>query len=715
MATGPGTELDPLFKPRSIAVLGASADESRIGGRPLRYLLEAGYRGRIYPVNPRHKIIQGLPAYAHVSEIGQPVDLAIVALASPLVVDAVRDCAEYGVRACVIFSAGFAEVDSEGAQRQEEITRIARETGLRVLGPNCLGVMNVNEGVMATFSASIESGRAIHGRIGFVSQSGAFGSHCFAAARQRNLGFSCWVTTGNESDVDFADCLAYLAQDGGTDVIVAYMEGCRDGAKLAAALDLADRNGKPVVLMKVGSSAAGAVAAASHTASLVGSDSAFDAVFRRFNVHRAQTIAELLDVTEACVGGVFPSNDRVGLLTVSGGVGILMADAAEQAGLDVTPLPDQAQKHLLGLWPYAGVNNPVDTTAQTINQPELLGQFVETMLEEGGYGSVVAFLTHVGLAPAVIERFRGPLVEAKRRFNDRLIIVSMLCTPDVRQQFRDDGFVVVEDPSAAVQVAAALTKLRLGSEASRARRPSPTIHEQIPPLPPAKTAVSEHTAKQLLAKAGIPTLQEHVVHSRKAALEAANLVGRPVVLKVASAKAQHKSDVGGVLVNLRTDDQIQDGFDRLTEVAAQFWPGAELDGVLVAPFIAGGIETIIGFHRDATFGPIVMFGFGGVQVEVWNDVTFSLPPLTREDALEMITHVRGRPLLTGLRGADPSDVDALADAISVLSRVALTWDDVQSVEINPLLVLPKGQGVVALDALVITGESARQGKGSSDE
>lgn len=689
--------LDALIRPRSVAVLGASDDPRRIGGRPVAYLLKAGFAGPILPVNPNRTVVQGLPAVPDIGSAAGPVDLAVVSLPAELVVDAVRDCARAQVGAAVVFSAGFAEVGPEGAARQVALTAVARETGIRVLGPNCLGVMNPAIGLAATFTASIDAGAPYPGSIGFVSQSGAFGSHCFAAVRRRGLGFSAWVTTGNEADVEFSDCLAYLATDPATEVIAAYIEGCRDGQRLHRALALARDCGKPVVALKVGRSQAGARAAASHTASLVGSDDAYGAIFRRYGVHRADSIDELLDVTEAAARGGLPANRRIGLITVSGGVGILMADAAADVGLDVAPLPEPAQEELHEAWPYAAVANPVDTTAQTINDPTLFSRFFETMLRDGDYGSVVAFLTHVGLSHDGMERIREPLAEVRRRYPDRVVILSVLATPEVRSRLVDDGFLVVEDPSAAVRIAAALAGLgETPPEPPRtAGAPTPDAAPRLAP-----GAVTEVEARQLVREAGVRVCSERLVTSADDAVLAARELGEPVALKVVAPGLEHKSEIGGVLLGVAGEEAVRDGFARLAALLpAVADPRA---GVLVSPMVSGGLETIVGVRVDPVLGPVVAVGMGGVLVEALGDVVVAPAPCSLAEAHDMVRQLRAGRLFGAFRGRPPADVSALAEAIEALSRLGADLaGEIDSLEVNPLLVLEEGLGVQVLDALVV--------------
>ncbi len=690
--------LDALVRPRSVAVLGASDDPRRIGGRPVSYLLRAGFAGPIVPVNPNRTVIQGLPAVPDIGSADGPIDLAVVSLPAELVVDAVRDCARAQVGAAVVFSSGFAEVGDVGAARQAQLTAVAHETGIRVLGPNCLGVMNPAIGLVATFTASVDAGVPYPGPIGFVSQSGAFGSHCFAAVRRRGLGFSTWITTGNEADVEFSDCLAHLATDPATEVIAAYLEGCRDGRRLHRALALARDCGKPVVALKVGRSQAGARAAASHTASLVGSDDAYGALFRRYGVHRAASIEELLDVTEAVARGGLPANRRTGLLTVSGGVGILMADAAADVGLDVAPLPPSAQDELLAAWPHAAVANPVDTTAQTINDPTLFSRFFETMLRDGDYGSVVAFLTHVGLSPDGMERIRGPLAEVRRRYPDRVVILSVLATADVRSRLVEDGFLVVEDPTAAVAVAAALAGL---NEPPPARPGAGDDRPGIgggPELPAG--LVTEVDARELVRAAGVPVCPERLVTTADEAVTAAHGFPGPVALKVVAPGLDHKSDIGGVLLDVEGEEAVREGFVRLAAllpVVAD--PRA---GVLVSPMVRGGVETIVGVRVDPVLGPVVVIGMGGVLVEALDDVVVAPAPCSPAEAQDMVRRMRGGRLFGAFRGRPAADVDAFAEAVVALSRLGADLaGEIDSLEVNPLLVLEQGRGVQVLDALVV--------------
>jgi acyl-CoA synthetase (NDP forming) len=701
----PGTRrsrpsLGPLFEPRAIAVYGASSDPTKIGGRPLDFLKASGFDGPLYPINPKADRIQDLPAFAKVAAAPGPVDLAIVAVPAPAVLAALEDCAASGVRGAVVLSSGFAEVGGAGVGMQAAITALAQRTGMRVVGPNCMGLINVRRRLLGTFTPSAAGFGLVPGRISLVSQSGAFGGYCLSLIRQRGLGLNLWVTTGNQSDVDFADCVEHFAQDDATQVIVGYLEAANDRQRLFDALELARTRGKRVVVMKVGRSEAGAQAAASHTASLAGSDQVYDGVFRRFGVLRARSIDELFDVAYAASSNMpLPRGRRVGLLTVSGGVGALMADVADEVGLDVAPMPDDAQRRLKELLPFCGPRNPVDMTAQLVNDLSLFERNFQLMLEDGGYDTVVAFLSSVGQVLDLSRALLGQLQSVLQRFPDRTVIVSSLASPEVRKLYEAAGVILFDEPTRAVRAAAALVHYGQKAVAAAADAPPPLAAGA---LPPPTHAANEVHAKAVLASAGIPVVRERLAGDADAAVRAAAELGWPVVLKIASADIAHKSEVGGVIVGLRDEAQVRAAFATLLERARTGAPQARIDGVVVAQMAGKGVETVLGVARDPVFGAVVMFGIGGVFVEAFKDVAFRVAPFGVDQARAMIEEVKGRVLLEGLRGQPAADIEALAAAIAALSVYAARHAEaIDSIDINPLLVLPRGQGVLALDALIV--------------
>jgi acyl-CoA synthetase (NDP forming) len=477
------------------------------------------------------------------------------------------------------------------------------------------------------------------------------------------------------------------------------MEGCRDKDRLVRALEALRANRKPLVMLKVGRSAVGAQAAASHTASLVGSDGVYDALFRQYGVHRADSLEDLMDIGYACTAGRFPTAGQVGLVSISGGVGVLMADAAAAAGLDVPELPQAAQDKLKALLPYAAVRNPIDTTAQVLSDVDLLSTNLEVMYSEGGCDAVVVFLSTVGMNPVLMPKMTPSLIALRQRFPDPVAVIASLATAELVKPLEDAGYLVMEDATRAIQAVAALVKYGRFFARQGHAEPLPPL-PQVPPLP--KRPLGEADAKRILADAGIPVAPERLVTSAQQAQQAADHFGYPVVLKISSADIAHKSEIGGVLLGVADAAEASRGFTLLQERARKAAPGARVDGVLVAPQILGGVEVILGVHRDPVFGPVVLFGLGGIFVEVLKDITLRIAPFGVDEARRMIREVKGFPLLDGARGRPKADVEALAQTLSRLSLFAAARaDDLETLDINPFIVLPEGKGGVAVDALLV--------------
>ncbi|MCE2513766.1 MAG: acetate--CoA ligase family protein [Acidobacteria bacterium] len=706
--------LEALLRPASVAVIGASNDPTRIGGRPVRYLRAAGYAGRVYPVNPRHAQVQGLPAFGSIAEVPEAPDLAIVAVPAPSVVETVEACAARGVRVAVVFSAGFAEMGAAGRRQQDRLGAIAAATGMRVVGPNCLGVYNSELGSYATFSTTLEDGYPTPGRVALVSQSGAYGSHLSLLARKRNIDIRYWVTTGNEVDVSVPEVLGWLAEQEDVAVIMAHAEGITDRDALLRALATARSRGKPVVFQKVGVTEIGAQAARSHTASLAGADPVYEAAFRQFGAYRARDTDEMLDIAYAARFGQFPESPRVALVSISGGVGVQMADAAVGFGLDVAPLGEAAQARLKSALPYASPRNPVDITAQAFNQIDLIGDNLGIVFEEKQHDAVVAFFTYVAAADGMVEPVRRAIEAAHARRPECPLVLSIVAPPEVVRQYEAVGCPVFEDPTRAVRAVAALHRFGR-SFAENAGRPvvgpggeppTPTTRgsELLPaaaPLPDGP--VSERTAKRLLAAAGVPVVEEELARTAEEAGRVAAAFGKPVAIKLCAPAALHKTELGGVALDVATPAAARDAYEAITARARAADPALEIEGVLVAPMVSGGVETILGVRRDPTFGPVVMFGLGGTLVEVMEDVSFRVAPFDEAEARRMIAETRVGRVLQGVRGRGPYDVAALAAALARLSAFAAAHGArIDSAEVNPFVVLPAGRGAVALDAVILT-------------
>ena len=761
--------LDALFNPRSVAIIGASDDPIRIGGRPLRYLRTFGFEGAVWPVNPRRERVQGIEAHPTIDEVPGEVDVAVVAVPSDMTLDTIEACAGRGVKAAVVFTSGFAETGAEGAARQRRMSGIARASGMRILGPNCLGVYNAAIGFFATFTTTLDLHHPRPGPVAVVSQSGAYGAYLGLLARRRRIGVGLWVTTGNECDVTVSECIEWMAARPEVGVVAAYAEGVRDGDALLASLDAAQRCGKPVIFTKAGRSRAGAEAARSHTAALAGSDAVFDAVLAQQGIVRAASTEEMLDAAYAASIGVLPPSRRVGFMTISGGAGVLMADEAVALGLVVAPMPEASQARLRRKLSFCAPRNPVDVTAQVFNATHLLGEFLDEMLDEGSYGAIVVFLTYAAAVDFMVQPTRDAFVRARERHPNRAILLSMVGSEEAIVPYEAMGVPVFEDPVRAVRVVSALARVAEGiargpganacppegsgaggrradiagyqvradadMDADRASS-APRNHDDTglsapdhapvqggdadaavdagpatPPLGKRYTGgrLDEYEARRLLASWGIPMAPAYVARHAAEAARIARTIGAPVAMKLLSPDVAHKTEAGGVALGVAPEDAARE-HDAILARAKAYDAAAEVRGTLVAPMV-GGVDCILGVQRDPVFGPVVMVGSGGVLAEVLNDVAFRKAPIDRVEAERMIAELAGARVLGGARGRLRCDFAALTLAVAALSRFAAAHADlIESVDVNPLVVLPEGEGVLALDALIV-GRTGAGGPG----
>lgn len=689
------TTLDDLITPRTIAVIGASDSPTRIGGRPISYFIKEKFQGTVYPINPNRDTVQGLKAYPSLDAVDDTIDFALVAIPASGVVDVVRQAAAKKVKTVMIFSSGFGEMNEEGQAAQDELTKIARESGTRIIGPNCLGVFNSNIGFYATFTQTIERVTPKPGGLAIASQSGAYGSHIFYLAQQRGLDISYWVTTGNEADVHVAEVIKLLAEKDDVDAIAAYVESVKDGGMLVEALETARANRKPVVMMKVGRSDVGAKAASSHTASLAGEDAIYDAVLKQCGCYRATTTEEALDVAYAARPKIYPAGRRLGLVTISGGAGVLMADAAADHDLDVAEMPTDAQAEIKKLVPFAGPRNPVDVTAQFFNDLSLAGKFTNLMLDRGNYDGLVGFWTTVAGSPVLAPVLQEQLKSALEGRTDKLFIQSMVAPPEIAKSYEESGFPVFEDASRAVGAMAAM--MFYGMSFAKGRPATPAVPD-AKPLPAGD--LGEREAKAVLADFGLPLVEDVLATTADEAAAAAAKAGGPVAMKIASPDILHKTDVGGVALGVTGEAAASSAFETIMEKCRAAKPDARIDGVIVSPMIGEGVDCILGAKIDPVFGPVVMFGLGGVFTEIMKDVSFRRAPVSAETAREMIDELKGAALLKGARGAKPADLEALAACISRFSVFAASHaSQVESIEMNPVRALP--DRCVALDALIV--------------
>ncbi|MCA3188539.1 MULTISPECIES: acetate--CoA ligase family protein [unclassified Cupriavidus] len=707
-------DLQPLLCPRSIAVVGASTQPEKVGGVPLRLLAELGYGGRVFPVNPGAETVQGLRAYASVADIGEPVDLAIVAVPAPAAPDVMAQLGQAGTRAAVVFTSGFAEV-SGGDALQNALATQARAHGVQLLGPNCLGAMNLGERMFATFSPIPLSGVPPVGQVGLVSQSGAFGAYAFALAREAGLGLSHWVTTGNEAGLQVADVIEWLANDPQTRVILAYIEGARDGMRLRRALAAARAAGKPVVIAKVGTTAAGASAAQSHTASLAGEDAVYQAVFDEYGVHRAHTIETFFRLGYTLARGRRPAQwqsasgmaaDAVApaaIVTVSGGVGIMMADSAETLGLPLPPMPDAAAQALRTAIPFASTANPIDVTGQVVAQPQVFVDALANVARCGQYGAVAAFLAGGVNAPRLWPLFQDTVTALESDAAAAPLLISGVMDADKREWLEARGCLVFREPAQTMEAVAALARAAAMEATAQADDTAPALPTLPQPVPADANALSEAEAMALLADAGVPVVPHGVAQDAEAAVEIAGSIGYPVAVKICSRHILHKSDIGGVVLNLRDADAVRAAFEQVRQAASQAHDAdgnaVPFEGAIVAGMARGWGEIMVGVRRDPVFGLVALAGIGGTAVEIFRQMAFGLAPLSRQRARAMLTQSRAAALCSGHRGHPAIDLDRVADVLVNVSRAAAAIGDrLDTLEINPFIV--GSDGLVAADAVI---------------
>lgn len=692
--------LECFLRPTAVAVMGASDDPTRIGGRPLRYLIEAGFSGAIAPINPNRSYVQGLKAYKSILDVPYPVDCALVVVPTQQATDAVMQAIAAGVKGILILTAGYAETGPQGLRQQQKMVEAARAAGVRILGPNCLGVFDTRHRTYLTFSGVFEDVVGTEGKLGLISQSGGFAGEIVKLAAQRRVHFASWITTGNEADVDLGEALEYFAADPGIRVIGAFLEGVRESHAFLKGLEQARRERKPVILLKAGRSEAGAAAIKSHTANLAGQDRVYDAVFSRYGAYRANTIDEMLDVMYAAQSGILPRGNRLAIVTTSGGNGALAADYAIEEGFQLVPPMVQVQEGIYRLCENAAAANPVDLTAKVGHEPAILGNTIDLLLDSGQYDCLYVF---VGLA-AGMTALKEPIWEVLRdlpaRYPDIPITLSLTASADLLERYEKAGYLLVPDASRAMTVLGALRSFATGFE--RPVTPPMDVPASSLPRIPAGQVFTEPEAKALLNGIGIPSLPEIFVKNAREAQSAVPTATTSWAIKVVSPDIVHKSDVGGVQLDVATAS-VGSAVAAMAQKVRQHMPAARIDGYLLSPMMVSKLEFFMGIQFDEVFGPMVMVGAGGVMIELLHDVACRMAPITSGDAIEMLQSLKTFPVLKGYRASPPADIEAFATAISALSELAwVNASTLKSLEVNPMVINTAGAGIVALDAVIET-------------
>lgn len=699
-ATSTVHEHDPLsaiLDAESVAILGASDTPMKISGRPLAYMLARGYSGKVYAVNPARTSIQGLPGYPSIAAIGAPVDLAIVATAAEHVERLIDEGIRHGVKSFVVFSSGFAEVGDTGRAMQERLSELARTHNVSILGPNCLGAINSRNGLIASFTTALESTPLVAGNFSFASQSGALGAYWLDIVLRSGLGFSRWVTTGNECDVDIAQAILHLVNDEHTRVIGVYIEDIRNPVLFRHALQKAAIAGKPVIAIKAGKSEAGAAAAASHTGALVDNDVLYDACLKQYGAIRVDSLTEMMDMARLLIHGAAPAGRRLGVMSVSGGAGVLIADASEPVGLTL-PAPSGATCEALRavLPPFVHPANPLDITGNVLQDTGLISRAMETLTKASEVDALVLF---IGMMHSIADAFVETLTRARETVDCPIIVIWVGAMESSVQQLESHGIPVFLD------IPQAITAIARGCDAlERGRRTA-----ALPPLQagqvesvPLGNPLSEWDSKQMLRGQSSVQLPEAMLVTPDHPAGSAAPPPFPVVAKLQSSKLLHKSDAGGIVLSLKDDGAVKAAVASLLEKGQSL--DIPLQGVMVEAMVPFEHELLLGLQRHSRFGPALTLARGGVEAELDPDTVTRLLPLTEHDIVAMLQSLRCARLLQGFRGRPGIDLNSLAASISGLCGWFLK-QDIAEIEINPLAV---GHSKAwALDALITTGNARK--------
>jgi acetyl coenzyme A synthetase (ADP forming)-like protein len=699
--------LRPFFRPKSVAVIGASRDPASIGYRVLDALVKNQFQGLIYPVNPKANQIRGIQAYASARNLPEPPDLAVIVVPRDAVAGVVEDCAARGVKALVAITAGFAEVNAEGRELQKKLTAQVRSHGMRLIGPNCMGLINTDPEVR--LNASFSPVFPPPGRVAMSSQSGALGLAILAAAERHHLGLSAFVSVGNKADVSGNDLLQYWEDDEQVGVILLYLESFGNPRRFSRIARRVSRR-KPIVALKAGRSQAGGRAAGSHTAALAGSDVPVEALFHQTGVIRAETLEEMFDLAAALGSQPLPKGRRVAIVTNAGGPGILCADACEAGGLKVPELSEKVKAQLATSLPQAAsLANPVDMIASA--GPEHYRRTIEIVLSSEEVDSLIVVYIPVGLMEldAITEALRQGVEAGRKRGGENKPVLACLMNEAGRlldlqgEKIPCDLF-----PEAAAHV--------LGKAAGyakwRSQPPGMILDYEDANLSSAREIcraalqkrgpgwLSTEETRRLLKEMALPIPPGGVAETADQAARIAQEIGFPVAVKLASHVLVHKTEIGGIFLNLKDETAVRQAFEGIRNRLVQDQQLSAMEGVLVQPMMSGGIEVMVGMTEDPSFGPLVAFGLGGIHVEILQDVSFRVTPLTDRDAREMVESIRGYRLLRGYRGHPPADLDAIQEILLRISRLVEEVPEIHELDLNPIFAMPPGQGCQIVDARV---------------
>jgi acetyltransferase len=694
------SDLTPFFEPSGVAVIGASANPRKLSHGIIRNLVNSRYTGGIYPVNPGEKEILGKTCYASISEVPDPVGLAVLVIPAGATLATIKECGERGIKGAIIITGGFKEVGAAGADLEQQVLAAARSYGMRLIGPNCVGAMNLHNGLNTTFIM----GTPDEGGIGFLSQSGAVCGGVVDFVHGKKVGFSHFLSLGNEVDVTETDIMEYLGNDPDTHVIAAYVEQIRDGRRF---LEVARRVSqiKPIVLLKAGRSSAGARAVSSHTGSLAGSHAAYQAAFKQAGVLEVQNFAELFDVAQALDTQPLPAGNRAVIMTNAGGPAALASDSLSFNGITLGDLSEKTHATLREkLNPAAQVANPIDMLGGA--EPPDYELAVKTALDDSQVDIVLpmlvpqALVSPAGVAQAIVDASKG---------SSKPVLACIMGDESVgeaRLILQGNGIPMYVYPESAGRVLNAMLYYKNWRESYKeskleAKGMDKMLAASLLTAAGNQKIFGEADTRPLLEAYGIPVIQGGEAKTAAEAAAIAKKVGFPVVMKIVSPDILHKSDVGGIRLNLKSEADVAAEFNKLMADIKARCPQAKIEGVLVEGMAPKGQEVIVGMKRDPGFGPLLMFGLGGIYVELFKDVAFRVAPVSRDEALAMIKETAAGRLLTGFRGAAKADLEAVVDVICRVGQMALDFPEIQEMEVNPLLVFEEGKGAIALDGRIL--------------
>lgn len=709
-------DLSPLMNPRSVAIIGASQrgasalNREPRGNRVIRNLKSFGYPGRIVTVNPKYTEVMDCPCYPEIAAIPEPVDCVVLAVPNRHVPDLLDSAANAGVRAAVVFSAGFAEIGPEGKERQARLETLSRERGFLICGPNCYGVLNVF-GKAPLFASTIPQG-FLAGPVALVSQSGGLSTTIANALMlNRHVGLSHIVSCGNQAGATVEEYFNYFVEDDNTKVIAAFVEGFRQPHKLFEVARKAAERKKPLIILKGGRSEVSQRAAATHSGSLAGTAEVIDAAFRQTGVVAVRSLNELMDAASvfSCERFItsYQGGRRIGVLSGSGGECTLVSDAASNVGIDVPELTETTKAQLQdAVADFGNMNNPLDGTGAMYDDERIFPRLLQALVDDANIDVVTVNLEANDPRPKELKsgnRFSAAIEKAAASSKKPIACFSSIVggpvDPDILVPLREAGVPLMEGAECAtttIRNLAEYYEFQRGRKADRSNAAAPVFAKKL-----AAGILPADAAFRLFEEAGIPVASTAVIRNADEAAAAAERMGFPVALKIESAQITHKSDVGGVALKLNDQSEVREAYGRIINEVSRRVPTAKIDGVVVQRMAGAGVEMILGVKRDPLFGPVVLCGFGGILVEVLKDIAVAIPPISRAQAREMLKRLRGFSILTGVRGKPPADVEALCDAIVGVARLATALgDQLLGLDINPLIVLPKGQGAIAVDAVV---------------